>query len=249
MYVKNIENKVSNYKQDYIQFMDIESFPEYILQTKEASLSVADSKGFDTAATTFYNADTDRHTLIVSTNLELPKYLIFHEFTHILDTELYAKGDKVKYAQLSGYTEYHASQIELMQMLGANKWSQQIEFSMKDIVGTFSGKKTVQEYLDIKWYHAVELFGRSDFPANIEMLKTAFGVLFNFYGLQSICELYATDYSKHCGSPVFSKFIPTHLHSMMNALMHGWFNKGQIEICEKLYINIIYLLIQDYKLA
>ena len=42
------------------------------------------------------------------------RYIVFHEFTHILDTEMYAKQDSWKYMALSGYTEYHAAQVELM---------------------------------------------------------------------------------------------------------------------------------------
>ena len=63
-------------------------------------------------------------------------YILFHEFTHILDAETYARGDKVKYATSSGFTEYHASQIELLKMLGANSANEHISFSTKKMVKT-----------------------------------------------------------------------------------------------------------------
>ena len=93
--------------------MGISQFPEFDLKTKFASLAIADSQGFDSAAVTAYQPITGQHSLCVSTNLELSKYLMFHEFTHMYDSEIYVNGDKVRYAGLSGYTEYHASQVEL----------------------------------------------------------------------------------------------------------------------------------------
>ena len=68
-------------------------------------------------AFTAYQTQTNKHTLVVSTNLKLAKHLIFHEFTHIYDSYRYVKGDKVRCAGLSGFTEYHASQVELVQLL------------------------------------------------------------------------------------------------------------------------------------
>ena len=97
-------------------------------------------------------------TLVVSTNLKLSKHLIFHEFTHIYDSYRYVKGDKVRYAGLPGFTEYHASQVELMQLLNAENIDDTFAFSMDSIINTISGKKSVQQYIDERQQHAIDLF-------------------------------------------------------------------------------------------
>ena len=71
-------------------------------------MNQVDLAGFGALAQAIYNPKTDIHTLRICVNLELMKYVVFHEFTHILDAEMYAKRDSLRYAYLSGYTEYHA---------------------------------------------------------------------------------------------------------------------------------------------
>ena len=77
--------KIKIFENEFKQFMGIKDFPAYQLTTKEVSLAIADSCGFDSAASTFYSPKTNIHTLQISTNLILSKYLVFHEFTHILE--------------------------------------------------------------------------------------------------------------------------------------------------------------------
>lgn len=244
----NFDHKIKEYLQEYKHFMEIDYFPEFELQTKEVSLSLADKRGYDSAATTFYDVSADKHTLIVSTNLQLSKYLIFHELTHVWDTEMYARKDKIKYAGLSGFTEYHASQIELMILLGASFVSADLSFSMMDKIETFAGTKTVQEYVTMKYHHAVDLFKRQDFPADIAMLKTALGVWYNYMGLRSICEKYTADYSS-CEDDnwVMTQYIPSQLFVMTNILMQGWLEKNVIlEKSIPLYVNTILPIIDKY---
>ena len=123
--------------------MGIKDFPAYQLTTKEVSLAIADSRGFDSAASTFYSPKTNIHTLQIWTNLILSKYLVFHEFTHILDAEIYANGDSTKYAGLSSYTEDHESQREIMQFLGAKTANDKISFELITIISEISCKKSV----------------------------------------------------------------------------------------------------------
>lgn len=47
--------KIKIFENEFIQFMGIKDFPAYQLTTKEVSLAIADSRGFDSAASTFYN--------------------------------------------------------------------------------------------------------------------------------------------------------------------------------------------------
>ena len=243
-----LNTQLKAFENDFKSFMNIENFPAYELQTKEVSETIAATQGFDVAAAAFYQPQNQNHTLLVSTNLVLSKYLAFHEFTHILDSEMYANGDKMRYVGLSGFTEYHASQVELMQLLGASTFNQTLSFSMDTIISTFAGEKSVSEYVRGKQQHAIELFSRSDFPADITMLKSAIGVLHNYWGLRSICEMYSADYTEEINNEAFLKFIPTQIFSIQNRLMHNYLGKEQIELSMQAYMCITMPLIQAHKL-
>lgn len=243
-----ITKQLSTYVNEYVEFMGIEQFPKYALQTQEASKSTADSQGFEVAAAAFYETLTGQHTLLVSNNLCLSKHLMFHEFTHILDSELYVNEDKTRYAGLSGYTEYHASQVELAQLLGAKRIDAVPSFSMDTMISTFAGEKSVSQYVQEKYQHAIDLFSRSDFPANLNTLKSAFGVLYNYWGFRSICEMYATDFTEKIDNGAFLKYIPTLKFTLINNWMHGWLDKAKIDLSIPLYTNTIFPIIQDYKL-
>lgn len=240
--------KIKRFENEFKQFMGLKDFPTYQLTTKEVSLAVADTRGFDSAASTFYDPKTKAHTLQISTNLILSEYLVFHELTHILDADIYANGESIRYTGLSGYTEYHASQIELMQLLGAKSVDSTISFKMNTIISTFSGDKSISQYIREKQKHAIQLFSRADFPADINTIKSAFGVLYNYWGLRSICEMYASDYVEEVQNDVFLKFIPTTHFCLMNTMMHGWLSKQDIEKSIPLYINTVFPLIKEYKL-
>lgn len=248
MYKESIAKQVITYVNEYLEFMGLEGFPAYQLEYKEVSLLKSDAKGFDSIAEASYQPLTGQHILTVSSNLLLSKYVIFHELTHILDSETYAKGDKMRYAGLSGYTEYHASQIELVQLLGAKCIDAIPSFSMSTIISTFSGEKSVGKYVQEKYQHAIDLFSRRDFPSDINTLKSAFGVLYNYWGLRSICEMYATDFTESINNGAFLKFIPTFNFALLNTLMHGWLDKGKIDSSIPLYTGTLFPIIQDYKL-
>ncbi|MBQ3258572.1 MAG: hypothetical protein IJA67_14360 [Oscillospiraceae bacterium] len=232
-----------------MKFMKIDDFPTYDLQTKSVSIEIANAHGYDSIATTHYQASTNSHTLVVSTNLILEKHLLFHEFTHILDSEYYVHGDKMRYAGLSGFTEYHASQIELLQLVGANSFDETISFSMNHIITSISGEKTVAQYVDEKRLHAIELFSREDFPANIDALKSAFGVLFNYFGLRSICKMYCTDYIETIDNSAFMKHISSFNYIAINNLMQGWLDDEKIDKSIHLYIKTVFPLITQYRLT
>ena len=243
------EAEVKKIEKEYKAFMEIDSFPHYSFELKSVSLERADIEGFDSVAQSKYKPETQEHTLIVADNLIIEPYILFHEFTHILDAETYACGDKVKYVSSSGFTEYHASQIELLKMLGAKSVNEHLTFSTNKMVMTIAENKTVQQYIDMKRNHAIELFSRKDFPKDIEQLKTAMGVLFNYWGLRSICYMYCTDYREETDNRAFLRYISSDVFQAMNKLMVGWLSDGIIDICCKGYWNMIYPLIQEYKLA
>lgn len=249
MHRNDYMTKIKEYESNFKKFMGIDNFPQYTLHTKEVSLFIANAQGYDSAASTNYNIQSNSHTLTVSTNLTLCKHLIFHEFVHMLDSELYVKNDKMRYLGLSGFTEYHASQIELMTMLGVRSINDKPSFSMDTIIHTFSGSKSVKQYISEKQQHAIELFSRADFPSSIETLKSSFGVLCNYWGLRSICEMYATDYTENIENQSFLTYIPTNVFVILNSLMHGWLNDSAIDASILLYANTLITLAKQYRLA
>lgn len=240
---------IKDYEDEFKKFIGANEFPVYELQTHEVSLEVADSRGYDSAACTYYEPQNKKHTLCVSTNLILSEYLVFHEFTHMLDSEMYVKDDKMRYAGLSGFTEYHASQVELAKMLRADTINKVPSFSMDTEIETFAGVKSVSQYVGMKQQHAIDLFSRIDFPKDIETLESAVGVLHNYFGLRSICEMYSTDYVENINNRVFLKFISTQEFAVLNRLMHGWFDENKIDLSIKIYINIVFPLIKQFRLA
>lgn len=154
---------IKDYENEFKKFIGAGEFPTYELQTYEVSLAVADTRGYDAVACTFYEPQNRKHVLRVSTNLNL--------------------------------------------------------------------------------------FNRVDFPKDIDTLKSAVGVLYNYFGLRSICEMYSTDYTEVINNRAFLKFIPTQEFVMLNRLMHGWLDKDKVDLSIEIYLNMIFPLIKQFRLA
>lgn len=174
---------------------------------------------------------------------EIPRYIVFHEFTHILDTEMYAKQDSWKYMALSGYTEYHAAQVELMIMLGADSIQTQ-DFSFT--VDVEIGNSTVRNYLNSRHQLVVNMMNRTDFPRDIEALKTTVGVLYNYFGVRSICKMYAKDYTEEVDNTIIIQKLSKVLFEEINSFMVGWFNEAQVELSFVSYMKIMWPMLQSY---
>lgn len=239
--------QLKTYEKNYIEFMEIDSFPKYELKTKEISYTVADHQGFDTVASASYEPQYQHHTLVVSTNIALSEPVAFHEFTHILDSEALANSDRARYAGLSGYTEYHASQVELMRMLGATTVKAKPTFSIDSTSYSDLEHTSIREYINKKHLHAIELFSRNDFPANFQSLTSSIGILFNYFGLRSICEMYSTNYKEVICNEAFLQYIPTISFCRINNLMHGWLNENDIELSMQMYTGLIMSLIKNLR--
>lgn len=109
--------------EDYKKFVGISAFPDFTIKSKEMTLEKSTTQGFDAPAAVFYDVPTGKHSLEIWSKLYLPQmnaqYLVFHEFTHIWDAEVYSLKDKVKHMSNKGYTEFHAAQVDFMRILGA----------------------------------------------------------------------------------------------------------------------------------
>lgn len=102
--------------------------------------------------------------------------------------ETLKSGEKIHDFCLTGYMEYHASQVDLMVRLGANSIKEQLSFSTRDSVNDQG--LTVTDYMESKFVTAVDMLNDSILDERLAGL----GVLYNFLGLRSICLLYALDY-------------------------------------------------------
>ncbi len=243
------KEKIDIWFNEFANFMCIDksSIPTYMLKFKEVSLDKADIQGYEAPAYTSYDVKTHTHYLCISTNIELLKYVLYHEFAHIMDTQNYAKDDITRYIGISGYTEYHASQIELAQLVGAKSINCIPAFSMKLIINTLSGNKTVYQYVKEKYDHAVELFTRSDSLSSISAIKTALGVLYNYWGLRSICKANASDYVEEINNDAFLKHISSVDFCALNNLMQGWLTEEKINMSIVIYIKVVSFLISQNK--
>ena len=244
---KTIEERLEAIKTKYMKFMKLHSFPQYDIIIQNICLDANKSKQYAKAACTKYDFETQRHSLIVNPLIDLNEYIVFHELTHILDTEQYAKDDRIRYVYLSGYTEYHASQIELLNLLGAKKVNKRVRFKMNQIINTLAGNITVQEYVEDKHNQAIELLNNESFFINDEYMIASLGVLFNYWGLRSICEMYAKDYNESTNNDAFIKHIPPLLFNSLDSLMHGFMNDKQIVVTMMQYKPIIGIVLSNCK--
>ena len=226
-----IKNLIKEYEKEYIEFMEIEKLPQYKIDFFEINVEESDAAGFASAAQAYYNTKTDEHILRICKSSEIPRYIVFHEFTHILDTEMYAKQDSWKYMALSGYTEYHAAQVELMIMLGADSIQTQ-DFSFT--VDVEIGNSTVRNYLNSRHQLVVNMMNRTDFPRDIEALKTTVGVLYNYFGVRSICKMYAKDYTEEVDNTIIiqkrSKVLFEEINSFMALSGYTEYHAAQVEL-------------------
>lgn len=102
---------VNKRKNDYKHFMGVSSLPSFELISKHISLSDANASGCGALATHRFDFQSQSHSIEVWEDLWKPQlhgdYVIFHELTHLLDTENLVNEDKKKNAMVRGFLEYH----------------------------------------------------------------------------------------------------------------------------------------------
>ena len=173
---------VTNYK----QFMGIDSFP--VFDVKYYTLDLTGDYSYGARAE--YDVKTKAHTLMLPRNCGASKFLLFHELTHILDMETLASGEKNHDFCLTGYMEYHASQVELMIMLGADSVKDLLSFSMQDHVE--QSDWTFVQYVNNKLNTAQRLIADKNQQTRVDGLNA----FFNFLGLKSVCGMFAKDFEE-----------------------------------------------------
>lgn len=133
--------------------------------------------------------------------------MLFHEFTHILDSEQYVNGDKKRNVGFKGYLEYHAAQIDFLRLLNVKSINQEFSFSVEQEIETVDGKQKAIVYVRKTHELARKLISKKEFPSDHEMLSTAIGIVFNYWGRRSICKMYAVDYREEIDNSVIINFF------------------------------------------
>lgn len=213
----------------YKHFLGIATFPQYCTSFFNLDLT----RDYVSAAEAVYDWTLGKHILRLPSNCDTPLFLLYHELTHIYDMDMHMNGEKNHDFCLTGYMEYHASQVELMLLMGATKINDIISFSMSDIIICFDC--SVQQYLEQKLITACNLICDEDC---IERGKGV-GVFFNLLGLKSICCMFATDYCDNFDCSKFAERLPSFLLFEVRKDMQGW-----IEDVEKSVM--LYSQMMDY---
>ena len=167
----------------YMQFMGISTFPQFEIEYFEPDLN----KEYTSFAQAVYDRERKKHTLMLPSR-ETPQFLLYHELTHMYDMERFKTGEMNYDFCLTGFMEYHASQVELMVMMGAGMVDDNISFSMNDSVNSLD--LSVHQYLNSKLVAA----GNCISDSTHQIRLTGLGVFYNFLGLKSVCNMYSTDF-------------------------------------------------------
>ena len=235
-------------KIDYLKFMGVDCLPNYTITPIRISQEEADDKGYATPANVKYDFKTNTHNMNVWTILPTlsADYIMFHEFTHMIDTEKYCKSDPQKYIANKGYTEYHASQVAFMKLLGAESIKSSPSFRMNDRVETYSGNKSINDLIRTPLTTISEIMGRSDFPIDIGAISTVIGLAFNYYGYRSICKLFAEDYAETEDSSSIAALFGDGITNILDKLMLGWFDDFKVSIIDDLCEKLVETLLKKY---
>lgn len=236
----------------YADFMGIDKVPQFKIIEKKISLSDANRKGFGSFESHHYELTTGIHSLEVWSDIYQPQlhaeYLLFHEFTHILDTERYVRKDKIKNVMYRGFTEYHAGQIDLLKILGGKRVDEHYSFSMEQRLESVGNPKTVEEFVDAAHDTATSLINREDFPADVETLSITIGLIFNYWGRRSICRMYAVDYAEKVDNATIEKLIGSERYKALDELTYGWLDEVQIKRMAESYFELILSKMKEYSL-
>ena len=220
--------------EEYMRFMEIDAFPvfetEYVkLDLEQENVIVAQAE---------FDFIEKKHKLRLPEKAEVPMFLLFHELTHIYDTSLHSKGEINYDYCLTGFLEYHASQVELLQLLGAKSiYDTDVCFSMNDYLNIGEEKESARTYITKKYDIAKSLLR----DVSRENRENGAGVLFNYFGLVSICRMYATDFEEEIDVSELGDFFDPVLVVALEKMMSGWIN--DIDSVVALYSNVIFSVI------
>ena len=235
---------------DFLKFMNVSCLPNYTITPINITPENADSKGYAAPANVKYDFNTNTHHMSIWTILPTltADYIMFHEFTHMIDTERFCKSNKIKYIANKGYTEYHASQVALMKMLGAKTIDSTLSFTMEQTVETYSGCISVAELLNTPLNTISEIIKRNDFPADIDTLSTVIGLAFNYYGYRSICQMFAQNYAGSENTSALKQLMGDSTVNLLDKLVYGWVDDAKVAIMDDICKNVIFSMLKKHNL-
>lgn len=235
---------------DFLKFMGVSCLPNYTVTPINITQEEADIKGYAAPANVKYDFDTNTHHINIWTIFPTlsADYIMFHEFTHMIDTERFCKSDRIKYIANKGYTEYHASQVALMKLLGAKTVDSSLSFSMEQTIETYSGSKSVTQFIETPLNTVSEIIQRKDFPSDIGDISAVIGLVFNYYGYRSICKMFATNYTENEDKSAIVSFLGDNTIKLLDKLMVVWFNDSKVDAVDKICKELIFSMLKKYKL-
>lgn len=154
------------------------------------------------------------------------------------------------YFKNRGFTEYHAAQVELLKMLGANTVEEELSFSLSKPVTTIDGELTILEYILSSRDGARQFISKANFPNNLESFSTGIGMIFNHLGRVSICRLYASDYKSfkdELEDFTFEKSFLGDEFEIIIKIAEGLLKKENIWIFGELYSQMALKLYKKYE--
>ena len=234
---------------DFLKFMGVSCLPSYTVTPINITQEETDNRGYAAPANVKYDFDTNTHNMSIWTIFPTlsADYIMFHEFTHMVDTERFCKSDRIKYMANKGYTEYHASQVALMKLLGAETVDDSLSFSMEQTIETYSGSKSISQLIETPLNTVSEIIQRKDFPSDISDVSTVIGLVFNYYGYRSICKLFATNYTESEDKSSIVSLMGDTTIKLLDTLMLGWFNDSKVDVIDKICKELIFSMLKKYK--
>jgi len=143
----SLANKIYPIYEEYKRFISSQSLPKFEIllfnnlktrRTESASMTFIKGK---------YILNIEQHTFLITT--QTINTLLYHEFTHIWDDVTFLQD--LKYIErkkfLHPYTEYHATQIEMMCACGFNKMDDNKALDKDIIVYEGNSPKPITEYI------------------------------------------------------------------------------------------------------
>lgn len=227
---------LSRIQQDYCSFMGIQSLPSFelcqeIIQKGTKRCYIARAR---------YDFEKAKLILEIPSGYEIPISVLFHEFTHLYDYSLYVIGsgmlpgdEEMRAIDLTVYTEYHASQVEILQLLGANSVQAPPKFSLEQTITIGKLSFKVYEYWLGRLDKALLILNSQEYNNDeVKRIIQTLTLLGNYWGIRSIVEKYATDYSddykKRNGyNSILHHFDPLAFVEL-DELMHGRLTSNEI---------------------
>lgn len=175
-------------------------------------------------------------TLRVQHDKTILECVLFHEFTHLLDRAQFISTGQTTEEGLFCYTEYHAAQNEILQLLRASYYDDIQKYSIKKELPLL--RKSTREPATLESYWTdklqnIEKAIQTDKKDTVKVLDIL-TLIFNYWGIRSVIEMCCIDYNSD-DYPEHAKFLD---EVWELSFMQG-VNKQEIDYLEQLLHGIL----------